>query len=153
MTAPAGPDLGSLMRSYNLILQSLWRTGTVRPLRSNRAIISFVRTVRSNRAIALFIPLIDPNFCIAVSLADALLDGVDTDSDTAAAALDPAIIDARFVGMPQHRGERCTGERAHAATRVDTRCAPRSAPEGRYPRNSWVTASRTEVKVSKNRQQ
>ena len=121
MTAPAGPDLGSLMRSYNLILQSLRRTGTVRPLRSNRAIISFVRTVRSNRAIALFIPLIDPNFCIAVSLADALLDGVDTDSDTAAAALDPAIIDARFVGMPQHRGERCTGERAHAATRVDTR--------------------------------
>ena len=137
MTAPAGPDLGSLMRSYNLILQSLWRTGTVRPLRSNRAIISFVRTVRSNRAIALFIPLIDPNFCIAVSLADALLDGVDTDSDTAAAALDPAIIDARFVGMPQHRGERCTGERAHAARGwIRARCAPRSAPEGRYPRNS-----------------
>ena len=61
------------------------------------------------------------NFCIALSLADSLLDGVDTDSDTAAAALDPAIIDARFVGMPQHRGERCTGEHAHAATRVDTR--------------------------------
>ena len=127
MTAPAGPDLGSLMRSYNLILQSLRRTGTVWPLRSNRAIISFVRTVRSNRAIALFIPLIDPNFCIALSLADSLLDGVDTDSDTAAAALDPAIIDARFVGMPQHRGERCTGERAHAATRVDTRSL-RTAP-------------------------
>ena len=73
-----------------------------------------MRTVRSNRAIALFIPLIDPNFCIALSLADSLLDGVDTDSDTAAAALDPAIIDARFVGMPQHRGERCAQESAHA---------------------------------------